>query len=232
MDLADNTLDSLERESITEKVVDALRRSILSNELKPGIRLVERELSQKLGVSRAPIREAFRILEPEGLVNRSQKGGAFVTSPSADDLDEIFTLRSVLESMAMRLAAKRITKDQLDQLRMIVEKMEDAAERDDINAYMEVDLDLHHLIWDYSGHKRLSNMLLTMEGPIRMFFLMHTQVHLPLMEATKGHKKLISALAMKDSDRAERIMAEHIEASGKATVDFLRKRESMFPEMY
>jgi len=221
--LIDVPLEKVEKESITEKVVTALRKAILSGTLRPGTRLIESELAGQLGVSRAPVREAFRILEPEGLVVLEASKGAFVAEVSEDDLREIFTVRSVLEGLAMRLAAEHITEDELPKLSHIVERMEEAAGRNDTERVIELDLEFHEQIWKLSGHRRLYEILSNMIGPIRMFLALNTQVYDRLVDNAMEHVELLDALSSGEVMRAERMMVEHIEEAGRRNIDYLTR---------
>ncbi len=225
--MLDVSWEKVEKESITEKVVAALRKSILSGSLKPGTRLVEAHLAAQLGVSRAPVREAFRILEPEGLVVLEPTEGTFVAKVSEDDLREIYTVRSVLEGLAMRLVAERITKDDLPKLSHIVERMEEAARRRDAERVLELDLEFHELIWSLSGHRRLQEILSNMIGPIRMFLALNTQVYEDLVDNAMEHVELLEALSSGEVRKAEKMMVEHIEEAGRRNINYLKTITSL-----
>lgn len=225
--MLDVSWEKVEKESITEKVVTALRKGILSGSLKPGTRLVEAHLAAQLGVSRAPVREAFRILEPEGLVVLEPNGGTFVAEISEDDLREIFTVRGVLEGLAMRLVAGHVTKEGLAQLSHIVERMEEAASRNDTERVIELDLEFHERIWKLSGHRRLYGILSNMIGPIRMFLALNTQVYDHLVDNAMEHVELLEALSSGEARRAEKMMVEHIEEAGTRNIDYLKRIERL-----
>jgi DNA-binding GntR family transcriptional regulator len=214
-------LQKIERESVTEKVVGVLRARILAGDLAPNTRLIESQLADQLGVSRAPIREAFRILEPEGLIISEAGKGTFVAEISAEDLREIFTLRSVLEGMAMRLIVERITRDQLDELQGIVEQMQQAADRGDAETLVDLDLGFHERIWQLSGHKRLYETLANMIGPIRLFLAVNSQVYGDLVDNVLEHVELHEAMSSRDAKRAQRMMVKHIEEAGKRNLAYL-----------
>lgn len=220
-------LEKVKRESVTEKVVATLRRAILSGGLRPGTRLIESQLADQLGVSRAPVREAFRILEPEGLVVSEASEGTSVAGISEDDLREIFTLRSVLEGLAMRLLAERVTEEELARLSHTVERMEEAASRNDTERVMELDLEFHEQIWKLSGHRRLYEVLSNMIGPIRMFLALNTQVYDRLLDNALEHVELFEALQSGKVMQAEKMMVEHIEEAGRRNIDYLKKVERL-----
>ena len=217
------TLEKIARESVTQKVVSILRKRILCGDLQPKTRLIESQLAEQLGVSRAPVREAFRSLEPEGLVISEPGKGTFVAEISASDLLEIYTVRSVLEGLAMRLVVERIAEDELAELSRTVEDMKQAADQGDTERLMELDLEFHDLIWQFSGHQRLLDTLRNMIGPIRLFLAVNTQVYENLVDNVLEHVDLVEALASGNAKEAEKVMIAHIEEAGERNIDYLQK---------
>jgi DNA-binding GntR family transcriptional regulator len=215
-------IDKIERESVTQKVVAALRNHILSGEIEPGTRLIESRLARQFGISRAPLREAFLILEREGLVTSEHAEGTFVAEISEDDLRDIFLVRGVLEGLAMRLAAENVTEEHLDQLSRIVEWMQEAASRNDAERVVELDLQFHELIWRISRCKRLDEILHNMIGPIRMFLALNTQVYDDLVDNVLEHVTLLEAFSSGDVERAREMMIAHIEEAGQRNIAYIQ----------
>ena len=223
----DVSLGKIERESVTEKVAAVLRSQIVSGALKPGTRLIESQLAEQLGVSRAPLREAFRILEPEGLLVLAPSGGTFVAEISEDDLREIYMVRSVLEGLAMRLVAERVTEGEVAELSHIVEQMKEAAERGAAGQVIELDLQFHERIWRFSRHRRLYEILSNMLGPIHMFLALNSQVYDDLVDNALEHVQIVDALSSEDAREADKIMVSHIEDAGKRNIAYVRSRKTL-----
>ena len=221
----DNSLGKIERESVTEKVATLLRTQIVSGALKPGTRLIESQLAERLGVSRAPLREAFRILEPEGLVVSASGGGTYVAEIREEDLREIFMVRSVLEGLAMRLVVKRVTKEEVTELSHIVERMKEAAEQGRASRVIELDLQFHERIWEFSRNRRLREVLSNMLGPIHMFLALNSQVYDDLVDNALEHVQVVDALSSGDACQADKIMISHIEDAGKMNIAHVRGRK-------
>jgi DNA-binding GntR family transcriptional regulator len=217
------SLERIERESVTEKTVALLRQKILSGNLKPGTRLVEADIAAQLGTSRAPVREAFLVLEPEGLLHSESTKGTFVAEIQADDLRELYILRSVLEGLAMRLAVPQIGGDQLTQLSSIVQRMQKAARERNIEEVIQLDLEFHEQIWRFSGHRRLQEILHNMLTPIRLFLAVNTQVYGDLVDNVLEHTELVQALASHDAKQAEQVMINHIEEAGEKNIQYLTR---------
>ncbi|HAA47289.1 MAG TPA: hypothetical protein DCE03_02200, partial [Synergistaceae bacterium] len=109
-------------------VYETLREAIFRKELKPGDKLVENDLAEKLDVSRTPVREALRMLESEGLIERNPRKGLFVKGFTAEDVMEIYSIRQALEALAIRICCQRITEDEVAELKDLYAKMVDAFE--------------------------------------------------------------------------------------------------------
>ena len=223
--MSDVTLEEIERESVTETVAAALRSRILAGDLVPGTRLIESQLASQLGVSRAPVREAFLHLEHEGLVVTASGKGTHVSDMSFDDFGEIYTLRSVLEGLAMRLAFERITQDDLGRLASLVAKMQEAADQGDIEHLLALDMQFHVTIWQISGHKRLLEVLTNMTGPIRLFQMMNTRLYEDLVDNVLEHERLVRAMSLGNSREAEAIMVAHIQEAADAILTYLGQRQ-------
>ncbi len=214
-------LPRIEAESVTQKVRSTMRDHILSGDVKPGTRLVETQLAEQLGVSRAPVREALSALESEGLVVSEPNKGTFVAVITEEDLAEIYTVRIALEGLAMRLVARRIDSDGLASLSDIVESMKRAADEGDAERVSAMDLEFHQRIWKLSGHRRLYQILTSMMTQIRVFLALNGRVYEDLLDNCMEHVVLLDMLRSKDADKAEQVMVQHIEEAGKVTTDYL-----------
>ena len=177
--MAENGIQALkpvDRETLKSKVSRVLREAIQTGQLKPGQRLVEEEISQQLGVSRVPVREAIANLEQDGLVVRELGRGARVANPSETDVEEIYGLRLALELYSLKIAFDEIRAKNLDTFQKLVEEMSASIEREDFSNLMDVDLAFHETICKIAGNSRLLEawrsqvsqlrMLLTLSGSV------------------------------------------------------------------
>jgi DNA-binding GntR family transcriptional regulator len=195
----------LETTSKRDRVVDLLRKAILSGSLVPGEQIVESRVARQLGVSQAPVREALALLERQGLVVKVHHRGTFVSRLHARELRELFTLRAVLDAFSARLAAERASDKDIAQLRQILARMKAAEESGDLARLTDAHLELHETIYRLSGHQLL----------IDIFALIHPRMVLALTFAenlfsaegreTDCHLPLIDALADRDPRRAETV---------------------------
>jgi len=212
--------------SKTEKVYDLLLESIIKRRLSLGQRLVERDLAEKLGVSKTPIREALNRLKKEGLVEGAPYRGFFVAQISPKDMEEIYKLREVLEGLAARDASEKINKGQTRQLNSIVQSLENYVEGKDLESYSSLDLKFHNLLAAISKNERLSQTMQLLQNQTRI--LMSTSVVLPgRVEASlKEHKKITDAVMSHKSNLAEQFAREHIKNVRKAVLVSLKSEKN------
>jgi phosphonate utilization transcriptional regulator len=152
------TIALLRSASLATAAQQEIERLILGGELAPGAKLTEAVLSERLGVSRGPIREAFRRLEEAGLVRQEKNRGVFVRDIALDEAAEIYDLRAVMDDLAGRRLAKSLTAEQSRALRAVVERMEQAARADDADAYHLLNLEFHDRVVEFAGNRKMSSM--------------------------------------------------------------------------
>jgi len=191
-----------------------IRAQILSGERAGGDWLREGDLAESIGVSRTPVREALRRLTAEGLVSHERNRGVQVAAWTAEDLDEIFSLRSVLEPWACRLAAMSASVD-LDELDRLAHDMDAAARGSvaDVDRITELNNRFHRLILEGSKNRRLRSVVSSI---VQVPLVWQTFSHYSdndLRRSLAHHHELVAALAAGDSDWAESIMRSHVRAA-------------------
>ncbi|MDI6870567.1 MAG: GntR family transcriptional regulator [Bacillota bacterium] len=217
-----------ENKALRVEVANEIVRAIANGHFKPGDRLVEQHIAKEMGISRAPIREALRELEGQGIVVTVPRKGAFVSHLGQEDVEELFTLRSVVEGLAARLAATRVSGRDLAQLTRYTEEMVAAARRKDTEAFVARDLTFHELIWTRSEHKRLLKVLDGIRTLTRLFMVISKHALTTdeqLVQEAEGHKPIIEALGARDAERAEAVIRAHITQAGERVAKYLRERE-------
>jgi DNA-binding GntR family transcriptional regulator len=208
--LASSTDDrfKLERNSLKAQTVDVLRDWIINGKLPPGTRLVEREVAQVLGVSRAPIRDALMELEKEGLVENGPNGRC-VIELSERDIRELYEVRLSLERLAVKLAAENVAPENRAALSAKLKELRDAVKTRDRSRYIKSDLESHFLVWRQAGNRHLLKMLDSMVGPIFMFIANNAEIY--DWNATLGcHEEMVDSISTGDADRAIQSMDHHI----------------------
>src|SRR5690349_9454887 len=150
------TITLLQTSSLTSLVQAELERLILSGELAPGEKLTEMALATRLGVSRGPLREAFRMLEEAGLVRTEKNRGAFVRDIPIDEATEIFDLRAAMDELGGRQLSASITPAQLKEVRSLVDAMERAVKAEDARGYHLLNLQFHDRLVEMAGNRKLT----------------------------------------------------------------------------
>ncbi len=189
---------------------EVIREAIIDGRLAPGQRLKEEELARELGMSRTPVREALLLLQSEGLVESIPRRGATVRSYAADDLDDMYQLRAVLEGYAARRAATRISRDDIARLEESCARFDRLRAEDGLRDLVKENLLFHNVILDAAGSDRLVPLVRkVIELPLvyRSFYWYSPEQKLI---SQHYHRQLTRAFATGDAKRAEMIMTEHV----------------------
>ncbi len=199
--------------TMQEIVYDTIREAIQNGRYVPGRRLVADELAQELGTSRMPVREALRRLEVIGLVNITPHRCAVVSELSAEEIVEIYHMRAVLEGLAARLAAPRLTSEEFERLDALLDHMGQIAQgaAPDLEAALRVNRDFHLAIWGAAAAPRLHEMLVNLYDASNRF--RNISIGLPgrLGQVIEEHRHILRALAARDAVAAERFANDHHE---------------------
>lgn len=199
-------------QALNTRVRDALLDAIRKGELAPGDKLVEVEWAGRLGVSRAPVREAFRALEQAGLLEMYRNRGVFVRRVSEHEADELRAVRALLESHACRLLADRLDAGHAAELHRLLDAMSDALTRNDGARYASLNRAFHDLIVVSAGNRTLHAIYRDMASQLHLSVRASAQ-DTPadtMRDALAEHRALVTALASRDADTAAQIMHRHI----------------------
>ena len=196
------------RDHITQRV----RGAILDGTYKPGERLVETAIADQLGVSRAPVREALSALEREGLVANAPRRGYSVIDFTDKDIDEIYSLRLLLEIGALRRAVERFTEQDLAEMQRVVDELDEAArQKTDSEKIVALDLAFHDLICRAADHSRLYSAWNSMRLQTQLLISLTSRTHYDNPEQPgELHRRILDAIWDKDLKRAEATLTDHI----------------------
>lgn len=209
---------------LRDVVFNTLRQAILRGELKPGERLMEIQLANKLGVSRTPIREAIRKLELEGLVLMIPRKGAEVADISEQSLRDVLEVRRALEELAGSLACDRITPEQIEQMRQAEQDFIDVLKDGDVTKIAEADEKFHDIIYLATGNQKLITMLNNLrEQMYRYRVECLKQVELR-EQLSQEHQDMIRLIEEKRKDDTVRLIRKHIDIQEIAVADNIRKK--------
>jgi DNA-binding GntR family transcriptional regulator len=198
--------------SVTQLAASALRSMILGGELRPGDRVVENQLTETLGVSKPPLREAMRVLEQEGLIVRTPRRGAVVTPMTLQDVYEIVTLRHSLERLAVDLGVPCRSPARVQRCREAYHALTQAAEADDPAAVVERGFDFHLAVVGLAGHRRLEDSYRALAMQLRLCMAMNRQARRSretLMGDALRHRPILELIERGDTEGLRHELARH-----------------------
>ena len=195
---------------LREVICESLRNAIKNGKLKPGERLMEVQLAEELGISRTPVREAIRKLEQEGYVIMLPRRGTYVSSVSVHDVQEIFEIRTALESLSTGLAARRIENEELEQLQKLLAEIEGYIDKHDIDNIVKTDIEFHDLLYKVSRNERLSGIISNLKEQLSRFRTLSMSYPGRLKETLEEHREMVEAIASGDVEAAREAAERHM----------------------
>lgn len=210
---------------LRDVVFNTLRQAILRGELKPGERLMEIQLANKLGVSRTPIREAIRKLELEGLVLMIPRKGAEVAEITEKNMLDVLEVRRALEELAVKLACERITEEEIQELKDAADTFQKILSEKDITKIAEADEAFHDVIFKSTGNDRLIQLLNSLREQMyryRLEYLKREEYHPQLLEE---HQQIIDRITRKDQSEAAELIDRHIGNQVDVMLEMIRHKK-------
>ncbi|MGH8927071.1 MAG: GntR family transcriptional regulator [Acidimicrobiia bacterium] len=203
-------------------MADEIRSWILAGKIEPGDRLVEDELATKLGVSRMPVREALTMLETEGFVDLVPRRGASVALVSPEEAVELFEVRSMLEGLAARLAARRRQPEALESLTEVIAAGRRAVKAGERDLMPDLHQAFHVALAEASGNHYLYELVANLPAKIEWIF--NTQVRARAPVSWPEHAQILEVIRGGDEEEAERMTRSHVHASAQAFLEMLERR--------
>lgn len=207
-----NSMALIQRESLGPRVAAELRIAIAAGEFAPGERLIEVDLAEQFGVSRGPIRDALRILQAEGLIEH-QLPGMVVIGIDHDSINEIYSLRTAIEGLAIRLAVARYDESKFGEIKRVVDTMQRAAETNDAAAFAQADVAFHNEIFVLSGHKRLADIWQQYQAIMMTLLRLTISLDQNLLQGAEKHRVLLDLIRSGDTAAVETELVNHLEGS-------------------
>jgi DNA-binding GntR family transcriptional regulator len=214
----------LKRENLRDAVIRLIEEALLMGELSPGSRIVEAELARQAGISRGPVREAIQQLVGEGVLVQYPSRGTFVVQWTPQAVEEAYTLRAVLERLAIQEAAKRAKPEDIAQLQAIVDEMAVHARDGDNRALVRLDVRFHEHLYALSGHSLLQEVLARLRRRLYALMGMDEGYMLHKDEMARDHQRIVDALRAGDPALAGEVISAHILAVGAEVVEQVRRR--------
>ncbi|MBO5149914.1 MAG: GntR family transcriptional regulator [Anaerotignum sp.] len=210
---------------LRDVVFNTLRDAILTGKLVPGERLMENQLAEKLGVSRTPVREALRMLELENLVELVPRKGAQVLDMSEKDIVNILEVRSALEGLATSVACKKMSKEDLQQLKNMEVDFEKAVAENDVEHFVDIDEDFHDLIFAATENDKLINIFRNLRIQLYRYRMAQAKNNETSMSTIVAHhRSIIRAIENHDAEEGASIAQGHIKYQTESILRFVRNK--------
>jgi DNA-binding GntR family transcriptional regulator len=211
---------------LVEEVSRVLREAILEGVFKGGDQLVEADLKEQFGISRSPLREAFRDLEKKGLVEIIPRKGTFVKSITRRDIEEHFPVRSVLEGLAAKQAYARLTAEDLEEMARVLDDMKQAVVRKDAQSYWEHHVLFHQVFINASGNLLLATMLNTLRMHSMWYRFSYQYYKEDLRKSLRVHEEILRLFKNRRTapKQLEETVRNHIEIAVERFISYLEEK--------
>ena len=210
---------------LRDVVFNTLRQAILKGELKPGERLMEIQLANKLGVSRTPIREAIRKLELEGLVLMIPRKGAEVAQITEKNLRDVLEVRTALEELSVQLACDKMTEEEIEELKEARDYFRQTLQNEDITVIAKADVKFHDVIYRATDNERLIHILNKLREQMyryRVEYLKREECHPTLLAEPDA---IVEMIEKKDKEKATEVVCRHIDNQVKFVANTIREQQ-------
>ncbi|OQY16027.1 MAG: GntR family transcriptional regulator [Desulfobacteraceae bacterium 4572_35.1] len=205
-------------QTLREKILENIRDSILKGTLKAGERVSEPDLAERYGISRTPIREAFRQLESEGYLTVVPRKGAVVTALSERDVSEFYAIKSILEGYAASLAADKLADKDIDRLVTINERLGKLAEAGDVKSFFRVHNSFHELFIKAAGNNKLLELIQQMLKKFDRLRIASLSLPGRMEISVQEHEKIIEAFKARDGEKANILVQKNAAYGGQVLI--------------
>lgn len=211
---------------LRDVIFDTLREAIIVGELKPGQRLMEVQLAEKMGVSRTPVREAIRKLELEGLVEMLPRKGAHVAELSVKDIMDVLEVRATLDGLATSLSATRITDDEKKELRHLLDQFINYVEKENLQGSIKKDVEFHDVIYRSSRNDKLIQISNNLREQIQRFRIVYIKDYSNSRELIREHTEIYEAIIAGNPETAMEAARRHIKNQEETIIRSLKRNET------
>lgn len=205
--------------TLREKILEHIRDAIISGSLKAGSRVSEPELADRYGISRTPIREAFRQLESEGYLTVIPRRGAVVSEFSQKDVEDFYAIKSILEGYAARQACYKLTSRDLDRLQANNNRLSELADHNDIKSFFKIHNEFHDMFIRAADNERLRELITSVVTRFQRLRFMSLSLPGRMKIAVQEHEKIIEAFRKRDAETAELLVRKNAEYGGRVLLD-------------
>jgi DNA-binding GntR family transcriptional regulator len=212
-------------QTLRERILETIREDILKGALRPGEKVAEPELADKFGISRTPIREAFRQLESEGYLTVIPRKGAVVASLSERDVAEFYAIKSILEGYAARIAAEKLADRDIERLEAINDRLDKLAREGDVKTFFRVHNEFHELFIKAAGNDKLNELISQLVMKFNRPRLASLSLPGRMEISVQEHRKIIEAFRNKDGERADNLVRKTAALGGQVLIQSIAQEE-------
>jgi len=204
--------------ALYQEVAERLRQRIFAHELTPGTWIDEQKLAEQYGISRTPLREALKVLASEGMVDLKPRRGCYVTEISRQDLDDLFPLIALLEGRCAADAVKRAKPAEINELKVIHERLEAAARDGRMDAFFEANQEFHRRIQELANNRWLLSVIQDLRKVLKLSRMHSLSLEGRLQQSLDEHRGILAAIEAGDAVKAEKLMHDHLLSGREALV--------------
>ena len=200
----------IEKKTLHEEIANNLRELIMSGELQEGHKIKEDELCSSMGISKTPLREALRVLSVEGLIKLVPNRGSFVSTPTFEEIREMFDVMSVLEGICARAAAEKMNAKDLAALEKLHNNLEKNFKHRAQREYIRINNQFHSFVQEMAGNRTLNQIVNGLRQKILLYRYQSLNLPERFEQSIQEHRDLIEAFRKKESKKAETLMRRHL----------------------
>jgi DNA-binding GntR family transcriptional regulator len=209
-------MKAIQKKTLHEEIANNLRDMIMSGELREGDKIKENDLCDMMGISKTPLREALRVLSAEGLIRLIPNRGSYVTTPTFEEIKEMFDVMSVLEGVCARTAAEKMNAKDFSKLEKLHNKLEESFRRRDQKKYIHQNNSYHALVQELAGNKTLNQIVNGLRQKILLYRFQSLNLPERFEQSIREHRDLLAAFRNRDPEKAEMLMTSHLKKQCEA----------------
>jgi DNA-binding GntR family transcriptional regulator len=209
-------MKAIQKKTLHEEIANNLRDMIMSGELREGDKIKENNLCDMMGISKTPLREALRVLSAEGLIRLIPNRGSYVTTPTFEEIKEMFDVMSVLEGVCARTAAEKMNAKDFSKLEKLHNKLEESFRRRDQKKYIHQNNSYHALVQELAGNKTLNQIVNGLRQKILLYRFQSLNLPERFEQSIREHRDLLAAFRNRDPEKAEMLMTSHLKKQCEA----------------
>ncbi|NOR30799.1 MAG: FCD domain-containing protein [Sulfitobacter sp.] len=218
------------RTSLHRELVDRLQLLIIGGELAPGIKVPERDLCAQFGVSRTPLREALKVLASDGLVRLEPNRGAWVTTVTVSEVNEVFPVLGALDAISGELACEHITDAEIDEIRALHGQMIESYERRDLDSYFSINQKIHHAILLAARNDTLTTSCQALSLRMQRARYLANMTEGRWYDAVQEHEKILTFVAERNGKKLAKTLRDHMESKRVSVVRWLQNQDAASEE--